>query len=143
MTRMQDEQLSTNFTLKELTRSMTAEAHGLDNTPSTAEIHNLRILATQVLQPARDIINKPFIINSGYRSKEVNKAVGGVSNSYHLKGQAADIHVDNAAMGAAVSAALLSSELTDMVILEKRKGNYWVHVQWSFAPRHLYRQDLK
>lgn len=140
---MKDLQLSNNFTLKELTRSSAAETYNLDNTPKSAAIENLKILCEKILQPTRDELKKPIIVNSGYRSQEVNKKVGGVSTSYHLKGQAADLHVDNTQEGARLSALLLSHKLTDLVILEKRGRKVWVHVQWSYAPRHIYKQDFK
>ena len=86
-------QLTKNFTLEELSHSNTAKAKGINNTPSEKEIDCLRLLAVRLLQPLRDAYNEPFIINSGYRSPETNKAVGGVPNSQHTKGQAADIQV--------------------------------------------------
>ena len=58
-------------------------------------IENLKALCMEVLQPLRDYLEKPVVISSGYRCSEVNKAVGGVSGSQHLKGEAADIHVEN------------------------------------------------
>lgn len=79
------------FTIKELCKSNTAESKNIDNTPSDDIIINLTRLVDNVLDPLREWYNKPIYINSGYRCKELNKAVGGVSNSYHLKGMAADI----------------------------------------------------
>lgn len=131
-------QLSEHFTLAEMTFSMTAEICHIDNTPPPTAVTCLTTLCTQVLEPTRKVWGKPMRINSGYRCKELNQAVGGVSNSYHLKGAAADIHVDNSAEGSALSLLLLQQKLTDLVILEKHKGRYWVHVQWSYAPRHKY-----
>lgn len=135
---MEKKQLSEHFTLQEMCRSITAETLHIDNTPTAAAIINLTTLCTQVLEPTRKVWNQPMIINSGYRSSELNKAVGGVSNSYHRKGAAADIHVSNSAQGSALALLLLQQKLTDLVILEKHKGRYWVHVQWSYAPRHKY-----
>ena len=79
------------FTIKELCKSNTAESKNIDNTPSDNIVTNLTRLVDNVLDPLREWYNKPIYINSGYRCKELNKAVGGVSNSYHLKGMAADI----------------------------------------------------
>ena len=79
--------LSKNFTLAELTKTSV----GLPNNPSDVEIERLKILCEKVLQPLRDDFNAPIIINSGYRSQQVNKAVGGVPTSQHLKGESADI----------------------------------------------------
>ena len=79
--------LTDNFTLKELTKTNT----GLPNLITDLEIDNLSRLCQKVLQPLRDIYGKPIIVNSGYRSDRVNKAVGGVPTSQHRRGEAADI----------------------------------------------------
>jgi len=82
--------LSEHFTLEELIYSETAIRKDLDNTPSEDIKQNLILLCEKVLEPLRTIINIPIKINSGYRSIEVNKEVGGVSTSQHCKGEAAD-----------------------------------------------------
>lgn len=140
---IKDEQLSKNFTLSEMTESITANLYNIDNTPNQKQIDNLKMLCQQVLQQARDDFGKPIHVNSGFRCAELNKKVGGVKTSYHLKGQAADLHVDNEKDGFFLSALLLRSKYTDLVLLEKRNGRYWVHVQWSMAPRHKFQQDYK
>lgn len=140
---MQDEQLSKDFKLSEMTASTTAVLMQIDNTPPKECVDRLRILCKEVLQQARDTYGKSIHINSGYRSKELNKAVGGQANSYHLKGQAADLHVETEKDGYLLSALLLRSNLTDLVILEKRGRKIWVHVQYSMAPRHKFIQDKK
>ena len=84
-------QLTTNFTLEELIHSDTANAKGIDNTPTKEIEENLKYLAEKALQPIRDKWGKPLTVNSGYRCKELNKAVGGVSNSSHLTGLGAAI----------------------------------------------------
>lgn len=83
--------LTKNFTLAEFIRSTTAEQLDISNTPSSDVIENLKSLCVKVLQPLRNTLGKAIIINSGYRSAELNKAVGGVPTSQHRKGQAADI----------------------------------------------------
>ena len=83
--------LTTNFTLEELYASPTAQRRHIDNTPTTVVQQNLKMLAEKVLQPIRDTYGYPIIVNSGYRCAELNKAVGGVRNSQHLTGCAADI----------------------------------------------------
>jgi zinc D-Ala-D-Ala carboxypeptidase len=85
-------QLSKNFTLKELTRSDYANRMGLDNTPSEVVIANLKNLATSIIQPIRDHFGI-VIINSGYRSPQVNAAIGGSKTSDHVEGLAADLEV--------------------------------------------------
>lgn len=80
------------FTLEELTRSAVAAKNGIDNTPPTPEIRqNMQRLIDTVLNPARSRLGSPVYVNSGYRCPELNRRVGGVSNSYHLKGRAADL----------------------------------------------------
>ena len=80
--------LTPHFTLEELTKTKT----GLSNIPHENDINQLSILCRDILEPLRDKIGKPIIINSAFRSVAVNRAVGGVSNSQRLLGQAADIH---------------------------------------------------
>ena len=87
------EQFTKNFSYDELIASSTAKRLGLDNTPSEEEKEKLRQLAEDILQPIRDAWKSPIIVNSGYRSEAVNKAVGGVSNSQHRLGEAADITI--------------------------------------------------
>mgnify|MGYP001024757040 FL=1 len=71
------------FTLKELTRSTTATAKGIDNTPTPEVEKNLTLLVENVLDPLREIYGKPITVNSGYRCPELNKAVGGSKTSDH------------------------------------------------------------
>ena len=86
--------LSKNFNLSEFTRSQTASNHGIKNEPSEIEIENLRRLCVNILQPLRDQVGKAIKINSGYRSEELNKKVGGSKTSSHKKGEASDIECD-------------------------------------------------
>ena len=79
------------FTIEELTRSTTASLRGIDNTPSQLVINNLTALVDNVLDPLREAWGKPIKVNSGYRCRALNKAVGGVPASQHMLGQAADI----------------------------------------------------
>jgi len=85
--------LTKNFSLNEMTKSQTALRRGIDNDPSNSEIDNLRLLCEYVLQPVRDHFSKPVSINSGFRSSELNKAIGGSGTSDHCKGMAADIEI--------------------------------------------------
>ena len=82
-----------NFSYDELIASATAKRLGLDNTPTPEEKERLRQLAEDILQPIRDAWRAPIVVTSGFRSEEVNKAVGGVKNSQHRLGEAADIKV--------------------------------------------------
>lgn len=76
--------LSLNFSLRELTTSLTALRHGFSNTPNSTQILNIKHLADAVLQPLRNHLNTPVHVNSGYRNHHLNKLVGGSTNSHHL-----------------------------------------------------------
>ena len=79
------------FTIKELTKSTTAQQKGIKNVPSKEQEQNLIALIENVLDPLREAYGKPIVVTSGYRCPALNKAVGGASNSQHMTGQAADI----------------------------------------------------
>ena len=84
--------ITKNFSMEELVASNTARMKGIDNTPDKEVEARLVQLAQQVLQPLRDSYGKPIKISSGYRCQALNKAIGGVSTSQHLKGEAVDIN---------------------------------------------------
>lgn len=86
-----DTRLSEHFSLAELTHSETAQRLGIDNTPDDAALLNLSELATTVLEPARDACGVPLTVNDGYRCPAVNADVGGVHDSAHEVGRAADV----------------------------------------------------
>ena len=79
------------FTISELTASATALREGIDNRPSKCAYHLLHVLVDHLLDPIRKAWGAPIIVSSGYRCKELNTLVGGVKNSHHLLGCAADI----------------------------------------------------
>ena len=118
--------LSRNFTLAELV----ATSHPrLQDTPTLAVIQNLQRLCVLVLQPLRDTLGAPVYINSGYRSERLNARVGGVLNSRHLQGKAADIHCDNLDYAKVVIDILKQNPNVDKVLLERNRHSTWVHVQ--------------
>jgi len=86
--------ITNNFSLKELTASDTAKAKQINNMPGYTQVAALKALCENVLQPLREHLGKPIHIKSGYRSPELNKAIGGSSSSDHCAGRAADIKVD-------------------------------------------------
>ncbi len=89
--------ITRNFTLEELTYSRQAAKHGIKNEPGKHCVENLTRLTINILQPLRDALG-PVWVTSGYRSKELNKIIGGSATSQHMKGKAADIvSADNAA----------------------------------------------
>lgn len=80
------------FTLEELCASNLANKLDIDNTPSQEVIENLNLLVDNILDPAREKLKEPIYVNSGFRCEELNKYVGGVKNSQHIRGEAADIY---------------------------------------------------
>ena len=86
--------LSKNLSLREATKSVTALRLGIDNTPSDEEINNLELVATEIFQPLRNHFGVPIAVTSGYRSKALNKAIGGSRTSQHMAGQALDLDAD-------------------------------------------------
>lgn len=86
-----------NFRLSEFFASSAADKNGIRNEPSPDERaaieRNINLLVDNVLDPVRDKFCAPVIITSGYRCPQVNKLVGGVNNSQHMSGRAADFHV--------------------------------------------------
>lgn len=127
------------FTIKELTKSSTAEAKGIDNTPTPEIERNLTALVDNVLDPLREIYGKPIKVNSGYRCPALNKAVGGSATSDHVKGFAADITVGtkegNERLFNIIKHNFHFSQLID------EKNFSWVHV--SYNPNNLKNQILK
>ena len=112
--------LSEHFTLEELTYSRTAVEHAIDNTPSPEAKVSLQHLTGCLLEPLRQLYKKPIAVMSGYRNKEVNRLVGGVSTSQHLKGEAADCYTPEGP--AKLLELLLQSGLPfDQAILYKRR----------------------
>ena len=125
--------LSKNFTMEELCRSATAERHGIKNWPATEdEEHrvreNLRYLCFDVLQPLREHVGKPIVVNSGYRSKKVNRLVGGVKNSQHLTGEAADLRIESTKQGREWAEWIMDNCDFDQMLLESNGKSVWLHV---------------
>ena len=113
--------LSKNFTLEE----MVATSHkGLQDTPTLEVVQNLQKLC-------RDAIGEPVYINSGYRSKRLNARVGGVPNSRHLQGKAADIHCDNLDYAKVIFDILRQNPNVAYTYIGRPspRGSCWVHVQ--------------
>ncbi len=126
------------FTLEELTRSDTAIAQKLDNTPDEQAIKNLNTLVDNVLDPLRKLYGKPIIVTSGYRSPEVNKAVKGSKTSQHVLGEAADITVRSKKENKKLFNLIKDNLPFDQLINEH---NYsWVHV--SYRDGRLRKQIL-
>jgi hypothetical protein len=119
--------LSASFNLDEFIISQVAERHGYRNEPDEKQIENLRLLCVNVLQPLREIIAVPVFINSGFRSFDVNAAVGGKFNSQHIEGKAADFIVPSMKL-VDVFNIVLQKLSFDQLIYEFGK---WIHVSWD------------
>ena len=121
--------LSQHFTLGEFTRSKYPEVY---NIPSHEAIANLKRLCSW-LEVLREQVDHPIIINSGYRSAQLNRKVGGAATSNHLTGCAADIRTSGYEQAIAYAAILLayakeSEQVFDELLIEKnRDGAVWLH----------------
>jgi zinc D-Ala-D-Ala carboxypeptidase len=83
------------FTNEEMIQSATARIYGVENRPESTEITENLKKTMYILDIIRTFAGVPIVINSGYRCKKLNELVGGTSNSYHLKGLAADFRTYN------------------------------------------------
>ena len=137
-----------HFTMEELYASATATAKGINNKPSVQQMINLVYLCAYVLEPLRVAMNEPIKIGSGFRCQQLNKAVGGVYNSQHMKGQAADLCIDgDIQKGRKWFNYIKNHPPVDQLIWEHNsKGTYWVHVSFVFPDfgknRHKVIDDL-
>ena len=123
-------QLSEHFSIAELTSSEIAVRKGLDNLPTEIALQNLGRLAEK-LEEVRKVLGKPIMINSAYRSHEVNAAVGGVKTSQHCVGCAADIRVPNMTPDEVVKAIVASRIQYDQLI---REFDSWTHISIPNEP---------
>jgi len=123
--------LSANFTLEELTRSEAADRNGWDNTPNEQETANLKRLAALLQQVKTAVGGKPVMINSGFRSKQVNDSVGSKDTSQHRLGCAADIRVPGMKPREVVEACIAAGIPFDQIILE---FDSWTHISVPNTP---------
>lgn len=118
------------FSLKELTNSPTAKSKGIDNTPTPEVVKNLTLIVDKVMDPLREWYGKPIRVTSGYRSPLLNRAIGGVKNSQHQKGQAIDFVCDDMAK----CFEYIKNNLTyDQLIWEygNDRSPKWIHVSYD------------
>ena len=135
--------LSKNFTLQEFCKSSAAKKHGLNNVPNAEQISNLQALCDNVLQPLRDGLGEPVIINSGFRCPALNIITGGVKNSQHMKGEAADINVKGSKKYARkIIAYILENLVFDQLILERQGKAIWVHVSYSTKNNRMQYKEI-
>ena len=127
-------QLSKNLILAEVIRSETAKRKGISNMPTPEHIENFKKLAENVFQPIRDHFGVPIYISSGYRSKALNKAVGGSLSSQHCQGEAIDIDMD----GTSITNKQIFDFIKDNLVFDQMiwefgtdKNPGWVHVSYE------------
>ena len=123
-----------HFTIEELFASETAKKKGINNKPNAQQMINLVYLCAYVLEPLRVAMKEPIRIGSGFRCEALNKAVGGVSNSQHMKGQAVDLCIDGDMKKGKKWFEYIRKNLPfDQLIWEHNsKGSYWVHVSYVY-----------
>ncbi len=127
-------QLTEHFTLAELTISQTAARLGIDNSPDTDALENLRALCTEILEPIRVHFEVAVLVSSGYRGPEVNEAVGGSKRSQHMIGQAVDFTVNTYSVDEMFEWLLSASNLDfDQLIHE---FGQWIHVSYRADGRN-------
>lgn len=123
-------QLSKHFTLEEMTRSETAARYGLNNKPSDAVIGRLTSTAF-CMEEVRELLGAPIHVTSGYRSRQVNVAVGGSRFSHHTLGYAVDFTCPRFGSPLKICRAIAASNIAfDQLIHEY---GAWVHI--SFHPK--------
>lgn len=127
------------FSIKEMTKSNTATAKGIDNTPDQTITDNLTKLIEAVLDPLREWYSKPIIVNSGYRCEALNKAIGGTKSSQHMLGEAADITVGSKEENEKLFDYIKDNLEFDQLINESDFS--WVHV--SYREGRLRKQVLE
>ena len=119
------------FTIEELCKSDIAKKYNINNTPGAKELHNLETITIPQMNIIREFLGIPLIVNSGYRSKELNIKVKGVYTSKHLEGLAADV-VPKGMIPQQIWKKLRNSKYSSMIdqcILYKNKG--FVHIGFT------------
>jgi len=128
--------LSEHLDLSEVVRSESAKRKGISNMPTAEHIANFKVLAEKVFEPIRTNFRCPIIISSGYRSKELNAAIGGSATSQHCSGEAIDIDMDGTPNG--VTNRMVFDYIKDNLVFDQliyEFGNSenpdWVHVSYE------------
>ena len=117
--------LSTHLDLSEVTRSDMAKRKGISNMPTPEHLENFKKLAQNIFEPIRKHFGVPIMISSGYRSKELNTAIGGSLTSQHCTGEAIDIDMDGSSNG-----------VTNKMVFEFIKANLnFDQLIWEFGTK--------
>ena len=137
--------ITKHLTIKEVTKSNTADRLGINNMPTEEHLENLKAVAHYIFEPIREHFGVPIGISSGYRSEELNKAVKGSKTSQHCNGQALDIDAD-------IFGKVTNKEIFDFILKNLKftqliwefgtdENPNWVHV--SYDKTNLKKQTLK
>lgn len=131
---MRPKMLSKNLSLAEVLTSQTAIRRGIRNVPSAQAIANLEYIAEHVFQKIRDHFGVPIRVSSGYRSPELNVAVGGSHRSQHTTGQALDLQGTNGVTNAEIFEYIKDHLDFDQLIWEygDQQEPAWVHVSYRY-----------
>jgi zinc D-Ala-D-Ala carboxypeptidase len=128
--------LSEHLSLAEVTRSDSAKRKGIINNPTAEHLENFKKLAEKVFEKIRNHFGVPIHISSGYRSKELNDAVGGSKTSQHSTGEAIDIDMDGSSNG--VTNAMVFNYIKDNLEFDQliwefgtKENPDWVHVSYE------------
>lgn len=133
---MSEERVTPSFYLSEFFKSDTAARRGIDNTPKALHLANIRNVLAPGMQRIRELLGHPVIISSGFRSADLNKAVGGSNHSQHSQGLAADFTCPGFGSPVQVCRKLLEHRegiAFDQLIEE---FGQWTHVSFSLNPRN-------
>ena len=128
--------LSKNLSLAEVVKSTTARRLGIDNTPDEWVTENLKQVALNIFQPIRDAFKCPIYVSSGYRSSELNTAIGGSKRSQHVEGRALDLDADvfGRCTNSEIFRYILNNLTFDTLIWEFGDDDNpdWVHVSFVY-----------
>lgn len=119
-----------NFKLSEFIDSDTALIRKIKNVPDFGQVENLKELVSTILQPLRSAWGRPITVTSGYRCPELNKAVGGVLTSAHMRGEAADLQTERFAEFVLFTEDFLKANniAFDQMLIEKSGRTQWLHI---------------
>lgn len=131
--------LSRHFELEEFLVSEVAARLGINNTP-TSGIHLRLERLAETMDEVRDLLGHPVIITSGYRSDALNRAVGGVHTSDHIKGLAADFICPRYGPPAAVARRIQDSPIRFRQLINE--FNRWVHIAIPLSDEDAGREVL-
>ena len=126
--------LSKHVTLKEFTRSDASIKHGIANDMDSTQLKAAIAVCENIFEPLRAHVGRPIKVNSGFRSFAVNRRIGGSKTSQHMKGEALDLNIQDAA-----TFEWMRKNLDfDQLIYEfgNDAGPQWVHVSYRIDKRH-------